>query len=146
MLQAAEAAAEAARVERESLLSVVVHCSRELLQQLQLLLHLPQQIAVTFRCGDTAAMLLAEVGQALQRLHPKAADTNSTGEALLTPQTAQVCLLDLKENIVRLRFQADNTLDPKALLDSRRGSSTPFVYAPPAFAFLLQRFVAVLSV
>lgn len=104
---------------------------------------------MTFRCGDTAGMLLAEVGLALQRLHPEAVDTNSTGGALLTPKTAQVCLLDLKENIIRLRFQADDKLDPKALSDSRRGSSTPFVYALLAFyryfAFLLGRFVAVLS-
>ena len=46
--------------------------------------------------------------------------------------------IDLKENIIRLRFKADDKLDPKALVDSRKGSSTPFVYVllPPAFCLL----------
>ena len=129
MLQAAKAAAEAARVERENHLRIAVHCSRELLLQLQLPWDPPEQVVVTFRRGNTAEMLVEEVGQALQRLCPETVDnTSSAGSLLLSADTAQVCLLDLKENIIRLRLPADSPLDPKALLDSRRGSTTPLVY------------------
>ena len=55
-------------MERESRVEVAVHCSRELLLQLQMPFHLPQQVLVILRSGDSAAALLAKVGQALQRL------------------------------------------------------------------------------
>ena len=90
------------------------------------------------RSGDSAAALLAKVGQAMQRLRPEAVDATSTGEELLTREIAQVCLLDLRENIIRLRFKADDKLDPKALVDNRKGGNTPFVYVllPPASCLL----------
>jgi len=129
VLQAAKADAEAARVERENHLEIAVHCNRELLQQLQLPWVPPEQVIVSFRRGNTAGMLLEKVSQTLQKLCPEAADNTSVGRSLLlSADTAQVCLLDVKENIVRLRWSADSPLDPKALLDSRRGGSTPFVY------------------
>ena len=129
MLQAAKAAAEAARVERENHLRIAVHCSRELLLQLQLPWDPPEQVIVSFRRGNTAGMLVEKVSQTLQKLCPEAADNTSAGRSLLlSADTAQVCLLDVKENIIRLRWSADSPLDPKALLDSRRASSTPLVY------------------
>lgn len=129
MLQAAKAAAEAARVERENRLEIAVHCSRELLLQRQLQWDPPEQVVVTFRRGHTAGMLVEQVEQALQRLCPEADDNTSPCKSLLfSTDTAQVCLLDLKDNIIRLRMAANSPLDPKVLLDSRRGSSASLVY------------------
>ena len=103
-----------------------MHCSGELLQQQKLGLRLlpwrpPEQVLVTFRRGHTAAQLLAAVSQALQQLAPAVSPPSdgcgvaSVSETAadktelplpLTPEVAQVCLLDLKEVRTQSLFSA----------------------------------------